>query len=114
MIIWKFKLKNMNCVYRLIYLWVAVVLISGCQTRVPSKSSVDKFDNRIDSVLALMTLDEKIGQMTLFTTDWGSTGPTIREGYEEDIRSGRCGALFNSHTAAFTRRLQKIAVEESR
>lgn len=61
-----------------------------------------------------MTLDEKLGQMSLFTTDWESTGPTIRAGYQNDIRSGRCGALFNSHTVDFTTKLQKIAVEESR
>ena len=69
---------------------------------------------RVDSVMALMTLEEKIGQMTLFTTDWGSTGPTIRPGYREDIKEGRCGALFNAHGVAFTRELQRIAVEESR
>jgi len=71
-------------------------------------------DEKVDSVLALMTLEEKIGQMTLFTTDWAVTGPTIREGYEADVRSGRVGALFNAHTTNFTRRLQEIAVEETR
>lgn len=71
-------------------------------------------DRRVDSLLALMTLEEKIGQLSLYTTDWGSTGPTIREGYKEDIRKGRCGALFNSHTVAFTRELQRVAVEETR
>jgi len=74
----------------------------------------DGISRKVDSVLALMTLEEKIGQMTLYTTDWGSTGPTIRPGYTDDIRSGRCGALFNSHTAAFTRELQRVAMEESR
>ncbi len=74
----------------------------------------DPIEKRVDSLLALMTLEEKIGQMTLYTTDWGSTGPTIREGYTEDIRKGRCGALFNSHTVQFTRELQRIAVEETR
>lgn len=69
---------------------------------------------KVEALLAKMTLEEKIGQMTLYTTDWGSTGPTIREGYRTDIRSGACGALFNSHTTAFTRELQRIAVEESR
>lgn len=71
-------------------------------------------DPRIEKLLAQMTLEEKIGQMTLYTTDWGSTGPTIREGYTNDIRKGACGALFNSHTVAFTRELQRIAVEETR
>ena len=69
---------------------------------------------KVESLLSQMTLEEKIGQMTLYTTDWGSTGPTIREGYTTDIRSGACGALFNSHTTVFTRELQRIAVEESR
>jgi beta-glucosidase len=72
------------------------------------------YKHQVDSVMALMTLEEKIGQMTLYTTDWGSTGPTIREGYENDIRKGNCGALFNAHTVAFTRHLQEIAVRESR
>ncbi|MEO6759287.1 MAG: glycoside hydrolase family 3 N-terminal domain-containing protein, partial [Saprospiraceae bacterium] len=71
-------------------------------------------DKRVDSLLRLMTLEEKIGQMTLYTTDWGATGPTIREGYTKDIRSGSCGALFNSHTVKFVRELQRIAVEETR
>ncbi len=78
------------------------------------KDNSNPYAHQVDSVLALMTLQEKIGQMTLFTTDWGSTGPTIREGYEDDIRKGNCGALFNSHTVAFTRHLQEIAVKESR
>ncbi len=71
-------------------------------------------NKRVDSLLALMTIEEKIGQLTLYTTDWGSTGPTIREGYKNDIRSGACGNLFNSHGVVFTRALQRIAVEETR
>lgn len=71
-------------------------------------------EQRANELLATMTLDEKIGQLTLYTTDWGSTGPTIREGYKNDIRSGACGNLFNSHTVGFVRELQKVAVEETR
>lgn len=40
---------------------------------------------RIDSLLEIMNLEEKVGQMTLFTSDWDVTGPTIRKGYEADI-----------------------------
>lgn len=71
-------------------------------------------EDRVTALLDKMTLEEKIGQLTLYTTDWGSTGPTIREGYKNDIRSGACGNLFNSHTVAFVRDLQRIAVEETR
>ncbi len=71
-------------------------------------------DARIEALLARMTLAEKIGQLTLYTSDWDVTGPSLNKNYLEDIRSGRCGNLFNAHTAAFTREVQRIAVEETR
>lgn len=61
-----------------------------------------------------MTLEEKIGQMTLFTSTWSTTGPTMREGYKEDVRAGRVGAIFNAFNAEYTRELQRMAVEETR
>lgn len=76
--------------------------------------SCQNFEQRIDSILALMTVDEKIGQMTLFTSDWDVTGPTLRANYKEDIKTGKVGAIFNAHTAAYTRELQRISVEETR
>ena len=63
----------------------------------------------IDDLLGRMTLEEKIGQLVLFSTDWTITGPSIRDGYREDIRAGRVGAMFNAFTAEFTRSLQEIA-----
>lgn len=93
-------------------LLLASALLTFNAASAQSKSKT--VDQKIDSLLALMTLDEKIGQLTLYTTDWGSTGPTIREGYKNDIRKGACGALFNSHGVAFTKELQRVAVEESR
>lgn len=92
---------------------LAVVVFSACNQS--SKTSDEKrIDQRVDSVLKLMTLDEKIGQMVLYTSDWDVTGPTLRSGYMDDIRNGLCGNIFNAHTAAYVRKLQKIAVEESR
>jgi beta-glucosidase len=94
---------------------ILLALTCSCKTsNSQAKVDVNPYAHQVDSVMALMTLEEKIGQMTLYTTDWGSTGPTIREGFEDDVRKGRCGALFNSHTVAFTRHLQEIAVKESR
>ena len=71
-------------------------------------------DPRVDELMKKMTLDEKIGQMVLFTSDWSVTGPTMRKGYLDDIRAGRCGNLLNAYTADFTREVQRVAVEESR
>jgi beta-glucosidase len=89
------------------------ILFYQCQPKTET-TSADPYAQRIDSVLSLLTLEEKIGQLTLFTSDWDVTGPTMRENYKEDIRTGRVGAIFNAHTAAYNRELQRVAVEESR
>ncbi len=68
----------------------------------------------VDSLINEMTIDEKIGQMTLLTSSWGTTGPTMRDDYLELIKSGKCGNLFNAHTVEFNRKFQKVAVEETR
>lgn len=91
-------------------LGLMLIMASSCNN---SSSSSDS-DPFIEDLLSQMTIEEKIGQVSLFTTDWESTGPTIRETYKEDIRKGQCGALFNAHTVPFTRELQRIAVEETR
>ncbi|MDR2585190.1 MAG: glycoside hydrolase family 3 C-terminal domain-containing protein, partial [Prevotellaceae bacterium] len=73
-----------------------------------------RLSQKVDSVLRLMTLEEKIGQMNLLTSDWTVTGPSLRSDYIDLIKTGKVGNIFNAHTAAFTRSLQKIAMEETR
>jgi len=73
-----------------------------------------RMDAFLDALIAKMTLAEKIGQLTLLTSDWESTGPTMREGYKQDIAAGRVGAIFNAYTADYTRDLQEMAVEGTR
>ena len=73
--------------------------------------AMDKF---IAELMTKMTLEEKIGQLSLLTSDWDSTGPTMRQGYQDDIRKGRIGSIFNAFTAKYTRELQRLAVEETR
>ena len=89
-----------------------VILLASCGRQAGTLSSLSH--PKVDSLLRVMTLDEKIGQMVLLTSDWSVTGPTMREGYLEDIRSGKCGNIFNAYTAGYTRELQRIAVEETR
>ncbi|MGI9376131.1 MAG: beta-glucosidase BglX [Tsuneonella suprasediminis] len=73
-----------------------------------------KMNAFIDNLIAQMTLQEKIGQLTLLTSDWESTGPTMRASYKQDIAAGRVGAIFNAYTAKYTRELQQAAVEGTR
>jgi beta-glucosidase len=67
-----------------------------------------------DSLLALMTLEEKLGQLTQVTAGFVQTGPTVDAGSEQQLRDGRLGSLLNLYGADVTRRAQRIAVEESR
>lgn len=73
--------------------------------------------NRVDSVLALMTLEEKIGQLNQLSYGIG-WGPTVKvsvpDEYKELIRDGKIGSFLNAIGAEFTYELQKIAVQESR
>jgi beta-glucosidase len=72
------------------------------------------FEQRADSVIKLMTLDEKIGQLNLLSSDWAVTGPSIRNDYLELIRQGKLGGIFNAYTVDYVRKLQDIAVKETR
>jgi beta-glucosidase len=92
-------------------LTVAVFALSSCDKRTASTNDIDR---RVDSVLQLMTIEEKAGQLTLYTSDLSVTGPTIRPQYRDDIRNGRVGALFNAFGAAYTRQMQEVAVKETR
>lgn len=81
----------------------------------PAWASRDaEMDRFLDELIAKMTLEEKVGQLTLLTSDWESTGPTMREGYQQDIAAGRVGSIFNAYTAEYTRELQEMAVEGTR
>lgn len=73
-----------------------------------------EMDVFVADLLKQMTLEEKLGQMTLLSAGWDNTGPTLRGTYQEDVRSGRAGAIFNAYTVEFTTELQRIAVEETR
>jgi len=90
---------------------LSIILLFSCS----KKTNVDEqIDHKVDSVLRLMTLDEKIGQMVLYASDGDITGSIIKSGLIDEIRKGNCGNILNAYTATYTRKLQKIAVEESR
>jgi len=78
------------------------------------QTSQSEKEHFIDSLLAEMTVEEKIGQMTLLTSGWSQTGPTMSENYKELIRQGKCGNVFNAITVEYNRNLQEMAVEETR
>jgi beta-glucosidase len=67
-----------------------------------------------DSVLKLMTLDEKLGQLVQTPGRGTQTGPRAPEGGEAVVRAGRVGSFLGIFGAEYTRELQRIATQESR
>lgn len=105
---------------RLTILLVAFLAV-GCSVSAQKEPSTKFFSNdpviehRVDSVLKIMTLAEKIGQLNQLTGDGEVTGPvTLAVSYQDAIKRGEVGSMLNVNGAAYTRKIQKIAVEESR
>ena len=73
------------------------------------------FKHKVDSVLSLMTLEEKIGQTNLLNgRDW-QTGPAVlAKQLKPQIINGEAGAMLNVVDIEYKRTYQKAAVNESR
>jgi beta-glucosidase len=70
--------------------------------------------NRIEKLLDAMTLEEKIGQLTMVAAGYAVTGPVLASEVAEDIRAGRIGSLLNIWGAPDVRAMQQIAVQQTR
>lgn len=68
-------------------------------------------DRFVADLISRMTLEEKIGQLSLLTADMAVTGPKVRDNYREAIKQGKVGAIFNAFTPDFTSKLQDLAGE---
>ena len=73
-------------------------------------------ERMIDSLVRGMTVDEKVGQLVLYTPGRHDSlsGPSVSPEQEQLIRRGGVGGIFNLWGANATRAAQKIAVEQSR
>ncbi len=69
---------------------------------------------RIDTLLAAMTVEEKIGQLNMVASSRAVTGPGELRDVAGGVRAGRIGALLNLWGADEVRTLQRLAVDESR
>ncbi|MGH3118171.1 MAG: glycoside hydrolase family 3 N-terminal domain-containing protein [Gaiellales bacterium] len=80
----------------------------------PARRPDSRMERFVDSVLTRMTLEEKLGQLTQRRGRWGETGPSVEAGGEAEIRTGKVGSFLGVFGAAYTRQMQRIAVEQSR
>ncbi len=79
-----------------------VKLLVSC---VPSSTDMNESKNKIDKLLAVMTIEEKIGQLI---QENGGTG------HDEKIKRGRVGSILNEVNTETINHLQQLAVDSSR
>ena len=69
---------------------------------------------RIEGLIGEMTLEEKVGQLTMLSGELVQTGPASAPVTSEAIREGRVGSLLNLWGSERVREVQRHAVEGSR
>lgn len=87
------------------------VLPSGKALYFKNDPVMDQF---ITNLMSKMTLDEKIGQLNLPSSDDFVTGEAKNSDIGKKVEEGRVGGLFNIKGVAKIRDIQKVAVEKSR
>lgn len=105
----------MKCKTTLILL---ITLLIGQMNSQATEVKNGRTAEKVDSLLSVMTLAEKVGQLNLYSGGWEFTGPVPEDAGNqkkyEMIKSGGVGAMLNVLTADGTREAQKLAVENTR
>jgi beta-glucosidase len=71
-------------------------------------------DARVGEILKKMTLEEKVGQLVQYSSQQLATGPAAPADVLKEIKAGRCGSMLNVVGADYARRMQTVAIKETR
>lgn len=109
----------MNVLTKTTYLAACIltVLLTSCNSNNRANTSASNgkpFQSQVDSILGLMTLEEKIGQLNLPSSGDITTGQAQSSDIAQKIAEGKVGGLFNIKSVEKIRDVQKIAIEKSR
>ncbi len=104
-----------------LYVLLSTVLLNCSRNNaheLPENSKENNIETRIDSLLQLMTLEEKIGQLNQYAVGTELTGPG-KKSLKDSVRynrllNGQVGSVLNLLGAEETCKLQKQVVENSR
>ncbi|MCX2679296.1 beta-glucosidase BglX [Galbibacter sp. EGI 63066] len=102
--------------YIILSLFCTVVLFA-CKNegaKATANNANNPFENQVDSILSLMTLEEKLGQLNLPASGDITTGQAQSSDIGKKIEEGKVGGLFNIKSAEKIKAVQQIAVEKSR
>ena len=105
----------MKNLFKLLFSFIIILTFYNCTDSKKSKSNVDEeIETKVDSVLALMNLEEKIGQMVQYSAGGDLTGPASSVSSKEKaekIKKGRVGSLLNVFSVKDVREAQDLAMQ---
>src|SRR5689334_4558542 len=78
----------------------AALLVAVATPATAQTPGTRRADRVVDSLLARMTLDEKVGQLNMTPADWNQTGPHAPAGGEQQVRDGKIGSFLGFWGAA--------------
>lgn len=113
---YKTGLPNANTLFDAVMTkkYFKIVLMTGTllTTVLAGAAQHKSIDQKVDSVLKLMTLDEKIGQLNQYNDDRRATGPVTTDDTKlEQMQKGQIGSLLNCIGTARTRIWQNYALQ---
>ena len=91
---------------------ILCTIIAGCIITGVLGQETKSYSHQVDSVLNLMTLREKIGQMIQYSNNKLLTGPSLdSSNHTEEIKRGEVGSVFNITSVERARQYQDLAMQ---
>jgi beta-glucosidase len=84
------------------------------KTASPAAATTDQMQQFVAGLMQKMTLEEKIGQLNLVSVGFDVTGPVVSKDVDANIKKGLVGGVLNTYTPVAARKLQELAIRESR
>ncbi|MEZ4802961.1 MAG: beta-glucosidase BglX [Gelidibacter sp.] len=112
-------MKTIKLTKKLLTVTVLTLFVTSCDNKTyknntVSNDSENPFASKVDSILNLMTLEEKLGQLNLPGSGDITTGQAKSSDIGKKIEEGKVGGLFNIKSVEKIRDVQKVAMEKSR
>src|SRR5512146_2961298 len=99
-----------------------ILILGACVALLPGSMHAQRFtttpqiERKVDSLMALMTIEEKAGQLMQYSADFatGPSGSLLPSNHAELARQSKVGSFLNVHGTDVVRKIQRITVEETR
>ena len=91
---------------------LCAIILGIMATSLSAQTRKKDYTHQVDSVLNLMTLEEKVGQMIQYSNNKLLTGPSLdSRNHTEEIKRGEVGSIFNILTVERARQYQDLAMQ---